>query len=70
MLRDVPVESAMKHYEAALPYKDMIVGIGLYSNEYNRPLALFEELYLLARANGFKLTSYCDVTQRTHEHLR
>jgi adenosine deaminase len=71
MLRDMPPESAMEHYEAALPYKDMIVGIGLDSNEYDRPPSLFESLYLRARSDGFKLTCHCDVTQKdTHEHIR
>lgn len=70
MLRDMPAESAMEHYEAALPYKDMTVGIGLDSNEYDRPPSLFEELYLRARADGFKLTCHCDVMQKdTHEHI-
>jgi adenosine deaminase len=71
MLRDIPLESAMEHYEAALPYKDMIVGIGLDSNEYDRPPSLFEPLYLRARADSFKLTCHCDVTQKdTHDHIR
>jgi adenosine deaminase len=49
----------------------MIVGIGLDSNEYDRPPLLFEELYQRARADGFKITSHCDVTQKdTHEHIR
>jgi adenosine deaminase len=61
----------MKHYEMALPYRDMIVGIGLDSNEYNRPPLLFDEVYQRARKDGFKLTCHCDVTQRdTHEHIR
>ena len=71
MLRDLPPESALEQYVAALPYKDMIVGIGLDSNEYDRPPSLFEELYRRARADGFKLTCHCDVTQKdTHEHIR
>ncbi|KAK6062831.1 adenosine deaminase [Seiridium cupressi] len=71
MLRDVPLDSAMEHYEAALPYRDIIVGIGLDSNEYDRSPSLFEPLYLRARADGFKLTCHCDVTQKdTHEHIR
>ncbi|KAK9244363.1 adenosine deaminase [Lipomyces tetrasporus] len=36
-LRDQSPESAMDHYKAALKYKDMIVGIGLDSNEHDRP---------------------------------
>ncbi|OBT92002.1 hypothetical protein VE01_09956 [Pseudogymnoascus verrucosus] len=71
MLRDMPPQAAIEHYEAALPYKDMIMGVGLDSNEYDRPPSLFEELYLRARADGFKLTCHCDVTQKnTHEHIR
>lgn len=71
MLRDMTPESAMDHYEAAVPYRDMVVGLGLDSNEYDRPPSLFGPLYLRARADGFKLTCHCDVTQKdTHEHIR
>jgi len=71
MLRDMTLESAMEHYEAAMPYRDMIVGIGLDSNEYDRPPSLFYPLYRRARADGLKLTCHCDVTQKdTHEHIR
>jgi adenosine deaminase len=38
----------------------MIVGIGLDSNEDQRPPSLFEEIYLRARADGFRLTAHCD----------
>lgn len=55
----------------ALPYREMIVGIGLDSNEYDRPPVLFDEIYRRARNDGFKLTCHCDVTQKdTHEHIR
>jgi adenosine deaminase len=71
ILRDLSPEEAMETYVSALPFKDMIVGIGLDSNEYDRPPALFEDVYLRARADGFKLTCHCDVTQKnTHEHIR
>ena len=61
----------MEHYELALPYREMFAGIGLDSNEYDRPPVLFKELYERARADGFKLTAHCDVTQKdTHEHIR
>jgi adenosine deaminase len=62
MLRDMPLEAAIEHYEAALPYKDIITGVRLDSNEYDRPPSLFEELYLRARVDGFNLTCHCDVT--------
>ena len=51
----------MEHYLAALPYRDMIVGIGLDSNEDQRPPALFEEVFIRARKDGFRLTAHCDV---------
>ncbi|KFY26605.1 hypothetical protein V493_03986 [Pseudogymnoascus sp. VKM F-4281 (FW-2241)] len=70
-LRDLSPESAMEHYEAALPYRDIIVGIGLDSNEEDRPPALFDDVFALARRDGFKLTMHCDVdSKNTHEHIR
>ena len=53
----------MEHYKAALPYRDMIVGIGLDSVESGRPPSLFEDVYAQARRDGFKLTAHCDVDQ-------
>lgn len=61
----------MEHYKSALPYRDMIVGIGLDSLEGNRPPSLFEEVFALARRDGFKLTMHCDVDQKdTEGHIR
>lgn len=60
-LRDEPVQSAMDHYLAALEYRDMIVGVGLDSNEDQRPPMLFEEIFNRAREDGFRLTAHCDV---------
>lgn len=70
-LRDLSPESAMEHYQAALPYRDTIIGIGLDSNETDRPPFLFDEVFSLARRDGFKLTMHCDVdSKNTHEHIR
>ncbi|KAK5693317.1 hypothetical protein LTR17_025100 [Elasticomyces elasticus] len=60
-LRDSSPESAMQHYTAALPYRDMIVGIGLDSYEVDRPPSLFAEVFARARADGFRITAHCDV---------
>jgi adenosine deaminase len=61
----------MEHYEMALPYRELIVGIGLDSNEYDRPPLLFAEVYRRARNDGFKLTCHCDVAQKdAYEHIR
>ena len=51
----------MEHYEAALKYRDMIVGIGLDSNEIDTPPSLFDEVFKRARKDGFRLTAHCDV---------
>lgn len=70
-LRDLSPESAMKHFQAVLPYRDMVVGIGLDSNEDNRPPSMFSEVFALAKQAGFHLTAHCDVGQKdSHEHIR
>lgn len=70
-LRDMSPESAMEQYEAALRYHDMIVGVGLDSDELDRPPMMFQEVFLRAREDGFRLTSHCDFNQKdTHEHIR
>ncbi|KAH8897477.1 adenosine deaminase [Thozetella sp. PMI_491] len=70
-LRDMSLESALEHYREAMSYKDMIIGFGLDSNEYNRPPSLFDEVFTLARQDGFKITAHCDVGQKdTHENIR
>ena len=51
----------MEHYLAALKYRHMIVGIGLDSNEKDRPPMLFDEVFTRARSDGFRITSHCDV---------
>lgn len=70
-LRDMSPESAMEHYHQALQYKDMIIGFGLDSDERDRPPRLFDEVFTLARQDGFKITAHCDVGQKdTHENIR
>lgn len=71
-LRDMSPESAMEAYEACIPYKTSVFcGIGLDSNEYNRPPVLFDAVFQRARGDGLKITSHCDVGQKdTHEHIR
>ena len=63
-LRDMSPESAMEHYKAMLPYKDMIVGIGLDSLEDDRPPSMFKDVYALAHAAGFRITAHCDVSNK------
>jgi len=71
ILRDMSPASAIEAFEAALPYRDMIVGIGLDSDELDRPPKLFEAVFRRARDDGFKITTHCDFNQKdTHEHIR
>jgi len=70
-LRDESPESAMEHYTAALGYRHMIVGAGLDSNEDQRPPMLFEEVFIRARKDGFRITAHCDVGKTYPiEHIR
>jgi adenosine deaminase len=71
ILRDMSPLSAMEAYEAALPYKDMIVSVGLDSDELDRPPSLFSEVFARAKADGFQLTAHCDFNQKdTLSHIR
>ncbi|OWO98962.1 hypothetical protein B2J93_6112 [Marssonina coronariae] len=57
--------------EAALPYKEMIVGIGLDSDELDQPRYLFGELLGRSWVDSFRITSHSDLNQKnTHEHIR
>jgi adenosine deaminase len=65
------VESAWETYKAMLPYKDMVIGIGLDSDENDRPPSLFADLYTRARNDGFHITAHCDVGQKdTYQNIR
>lgn len=62
-LRDESVESAEKHYELALDYKDKILGIGLDSDEQDNPPMKFYDLFQRAKEDGFHITMHCDIDQ-------
>lgn len=70
-VRERSAESAMATLKSALPFKHLIAGIGLDSDEKDNPPAKFAEAFALARAEGLHLTMHCDVDQvNTHEHIR
>jgi adenosine deaminase len=71
IVRDLPAESAMEALEAALPLKDLILGLGLDSDERGNPPIKFAEVFAKGRAEGLHLTMHCDVDQEnTTEHIR
>ena len=62
-LRDLPAEDAVVTLEAALPYKNWIIGVGLDSDERDNPPGKFSDVFARARAEGFRLTMHCDIDQ-------
>lgn len=62
-LRDFSAESAMEHYHMAKPYQDRILGIGLDSDERDNPPLKFQEVFALAKAEGYHITMHCDIDQ-------
>ncbi|MFJ4786250.1 adenosine deaminase [Streptomyces sp. NPDC088794] len=57
-LRDRSAESAMETLEAAKPYLDRIVGIGLDSAEVGHPPVKFREVYEAAAALGLRRVAH------------
>jgi adenosine deaminase len=57
-LRHLSAESAMRTLEAALPYRDSIVAVGLDSSELGNPPRKFAEVFARARAEGFKVVAH------------
>jgi len=62
-LRDMPASSAMRVLEQSLAYRDLIVGVGLDSDERGNPPVKFSEVFARARTEGYRLTMHCDVDQ-------
>jgi len=52
-LRDLELESAMKTFEEAIPFKDWIMGVGLDSAEVGNPPSKFKDVFDIARSKGF-----------------
>jgi adenine deaminase len=62
-LRDLPASSAQQTLEESLPYRDLIVGVGLDSDERDNPPVKFRAVFAAARSAGYRLTMHCDVDQ-------
>ncbi|KXT06070.1 hypothetical protein AC578_1405 [Pseudocercospora eumusae] len=72
-LRDESPEAAMECYEtfALGEYRDMVLGVGLDSNEEGRAPNLFRGVFERARRDGFRVTCHCDVGKAYPvEHVR
>lgn len=57
-LRDLPAADAMATLEAALPYGDRIIGVGLDSAERGNPPAKFQDVFARARAAGWHAVAH------------
>jgi len=57
-LRHLPEEAAMATLEAALPYRDRIVAVGLDSSEQGHPPRDFVRVFERARAEGFRVVAH------------
>src|SRR5262249_7213292 len=57
-LRHLDEADAQQTLEAALPYKDSIIGVGLDSSEVGHPPSKFKTVFRRARQEGFKLVAH------------
>ncbi len=57
-LRDLSEDAAMATLEAALPYRDQIVAVGLDSAELGNPPEKFQRVFDRARAEGFRAVAH------------
>ena len=71
LLRDYSAEYAMATLVQSLPYRELITGVGLDSDERDNPPSKFAGVFARARSEGFQITMHCDVDQaNTVEHIR
>ena len=57
-LRHLDASDAMATLDAAMPYRDAIIGVGLDSSEIGNPPEKFEEVFARARAEGLRITAH------------
>lgn len=61
--RERSAESAFAMLTQAQPHRDKIIGLGIDSYEEGNPPSKFAEVFALAKADGYRFTSHCDVDQ-------
>jgi adenosine deaminase len=57
-LRHLPARAAMATLEAALPFRDRLLGVGLDSTEVGNPPERFAEVFARARAEGLHVVAH------------
>ena len=57
-LRHLSEEDALATFEAALPYRDKFIGVGLDSSEMGHPPEKFERVFARARAAGLRVVAH------------
>jgi len=57
-LRDLGPDAAMATLDAALPFRDQFIGVGLDSAEVGYPPVLFKDVYQRAAAEGLRLVAH------------
>jgi adenosine deaminase len=57
-LRHLSADSAMKTLEAALPFKERIIAVGLDSSEIGNPPSKFADVFARARAEGLRAVAH------------
>lgn len=57
-LRHLPAGDAMATYEAALPFRDRLLGVGLDSGEVGNPPSRFAAVFERARADGLRAVAH------------
>lgn len=57
-LRHLSEESALQTFQAALPFKDKFIGVGLDSSEVGHPPEKFKQVFALAQAHGLHLVAH------------
>ncbi|ETN43013.1 adenosine deaminase [Cyphellophora europaea CBS 101466] len=71
LLRDESPSYGMSTLVSSLPYRHLIAGLGLDSDERNNPPSKFSQIYARARQEGYHLTAHCDIDQaNTLTHIR
>ncbi len=57
-LRHLPLERALETLEAAMPYRDRLLGVGLDSTEVGNPPSIFAPVFEAARSEGLHIVAH------------